>query len=147
MPIFSANLTLLFGEVPFLERFAAAAACGFRSVEFLFPYGYQPADIRDRLSAAGLSLDLFNLPAGDFAAGERGSAVDSSRRAEFRTGVQEALRYAAELGTVKLNCLVGLRVPDEAPERQYAALIAYSGESDQSVRSFRSPSGRRPRSG
>ncbi len=123
MPIFSANLSLLFGEVPFPERFSAAAACGFRSVEFLFPYDYQPAEIAGHLAAHDLVLDLFNLPAGDFAAGERGTAVFPARRTEFRAGVQEAVRYAAVLGTRKLNCLVGLRDPDDAPERQYDCLV------------------------
>ncbi|MEA2623446.1 MAG: hydroxypyruvate isomerase [Chloroflexota bacterium] len=109
MPLFSANLTLLFTEVPFLDRFEAAAASGFRSVEFMFPYDHEPAAVRDRLDPHGLRLDLFNLPAGDFAGGERGIACLPGREQEFRDGVETAIRYADALGTSKLNCLVGLR--------------------------------------
>lgn len=123
MAIFSANLGFLFTEVPFLERFRAAAACGFHSVEFMFPYDYAAHELREQLDEAGLSLDLFNLPAGDFAAGERGVAASPTRRADFREGVAAAIEYAAELGTSKLNCLVGLRDPALPWDEQYACLV------------------------
>lgn len=124
MPTFSANLTLLFPELPFLDRFDAASACGFKAVEFMFPYDHERADIRERMAATGLEVDLFNLPAGDFAAGERGVACLPGREEEFRDGVDRALEYAQVLGTTKLNCLVGLRRPTAARDDQRAVLVA-----------------------
>lgn len=107
MPRFAANLTMLFNEVPFLERFELAARAGFQAVEFLFPYAYAAQDIRQRLDANGLSLVLHNLPAGDWDAGERGIACHPDRVEEFRAGVATAIRYAKVLGVVQLNCLAG----------------------------------------
>jgi hydroxypyruvate isomerase len=124
MPRFSANLTFGFTEVAFLERFGAAGDLGFRAVEFMFPYEHRAAEIEGRLREAGLVLDLFNLPAGDFAAGERGTAVYPVRRTEFSNGVDLALEYAQVLGTTKLNCLVGLRDPALAWEEQYDCLVS-----------------------
>lgn len=104
----AANLTMLFNEVDFLDRFEAAAANGFRGVEFLFPYAYEPAQIAERLKANGLELVLHNLPAGNWDSGERGIACHPTRVAEFREGVDLALRYAAALGVKQLNCLAGI---------------------------------------
>ena len=115
MPRFAANLTMLFTEVPFLDRFERAAAAGFAAVEFLFPYPFPPEEVRRRLDEHALALVLHNLPAGDWAAGERGIACLPGRVAEFRAGVNEALRYAAVLGVPRLNCLVGKTPVDEPP--------------------------------
>lgn len=123
MPVFSANLGFLFTEVPFGARFHAAAACGFRSVEFMFPYEYPLQELYASLHEARVSLDLFNLPAGDFDSGERGLAVSSTRREEFREGVEAAVGYATKLGARKLNCLVGLRDPSLSWDEQYACLV------------------------
>jgi hydroxypyruvate isomerase len=110
MPQFAANLTMLFNEVPFLDRFERAAHAGFQAVEFLFPYDFASQEIRSRLEAHGLSLVLHNLPAGDWAAGERGIACHPDRVQEFRDGVQRAVGYAQALGVKRLNCLAG-KVP------------------------------------
>ncbi len=107
MPKFSANLTMLFTELPFLERFEAAAQADFTAVEFLFPYAYPIEDIKSRLDANGLELVLHNLPAGDWDAGERGIACLPDRMEEFRNGVATAINYAKSLGVQQLNCLVG----------------------------------------
>src|SRR5258708_13208231 len=91
---FAANLSWLYQELPFLDRFEAAARSGFKSVEFLFPYQFRPAEISNRLRATGLTAVLFNLPPGDFAKGERGIAALPGREKEFRASVQPALEYA-----------------------------------------------------
>ena len=116
MPQFAANLTMLFNEVPFMERFEAAAKAGFKHVEFLFPYAFPAADIKARLDDNGLSLVLHNLPAGDWDAGERGIACHPDRVEEFRTGVAKAIEYAKVLGVKQLNCLVG-KVPAGADDK------------------------------
>lgn len=107
MPRFAANLTMLFTERPFLDRFEAAAQAGFEAVEFLFPYAYEVGEIRSRLDQHRLQLVLHNLPAGNWDAGERGIACDPTRVAEFRAGVGQALAYAQALGVPQLNCLAG----------------------------------------
>jgi hydroxypyruvate isomerase len=115
VPRFAANLTMLFTEVPFLDRFGLAAQAGFQAVEFLFPYDYASAAIRARLDEHRLQLVLHNLPAGQWAAGERGIACHPSRVAEFRDGVALAIEVATALGVPQLNCLVGIApagVPD-----------------------------------
>ena len=117
MPKFAANLTMLFTERPFLERFGAARAAGFDAVEFLFPYAYQPQEIKALLEEYRLQLVLHNLPAGDWEAGDRGIACDPARTAEFRDGVATAIRYAKALGAPQLNCLAG-KVPAGADARQ-----------------------------
>ncbi|MGF6937378.1 hydroxypyruvate isomerase [Paraburkholderia sp. UCT70] len=109
MPKFAANLTMLFNEVPFLERFAAAANVGFNAVEFLFPYPYKIAELSDRLQQNRLKLALHNLPAGDWDAGERGIASLPDRVSEFQDGVGRAIEYAKALKVPQLNCLVGIR--------------------------------------
>ncbi len=119
MPVFAANLTMLFTEVPFLERFALAREAGFKFVEYLLPYEYTPGEIRKRLGQNGLRQVLFNLPCGDWAGGDRGIAANPNRVNEFRTGVAKAVDYALGLGVPTLNCLAGKRVPgvDEATHR------------------------------
>lgn len=107
MPRFAANLTMLFGEVSFLDRFELAASAGFSAVEFLFPYAWSAAEIKQRLDANGLTLVLHNLPAGDWDAGERGIACHPLRVDEFRAGVFKAIEYAKALGVTQLNCLAG----------------------------------------
>ena len=107
MPRLAANLSMLFTEIPFLDRFDRAAKAGFEAVEFLFPYEWEPAEIRRRLDDNGLKLVLHNLPAGDWAAGERGIACLPDRVNEFRAGVGRAIGYAQALGVAQLNCLAG----------------------------------------
>ena len=129
MPRFAANLTLLFNEVPFEDRFAAAAAAGFRGVEYLFPYAWPAQGLADRLAQNGLTQVLFNLPPGDWDAGERGIACLPGRETEFRTGVEDAVHYARALGCERVNCLAGLAPPGEAPQRLWDTLrgnIAYA---------------------
>lgn len=110
MPRFAANLTMLFNEAPFLERFALAKTGGFKAVEFLFPYAFDVQAIKSALDNNALKLVLHNLPAGDWDAGERGIACLPDRVAEFRSGVAKAIEYATILGVPQLNCLAG-KVP------------------------------------
>ena len=107
MPKFAANLSMLFTELPFLDRFEAAARADFKAVEFLFPYAWPAQDIKQRLNAHGLKLVLHNLPAGDWDAGERGIACHPDRIEEFRAGVAKAIAYATTLGVGQVNCLAG----------------------------------------
>ena len=114
MPKFAANLTMLFNEAPFLDRFALARKAGFEAVEFLFPYAWPAAEIRERLDEQRLPLVLHNLPAGDWDAGERGIACRPDRVSEFRDGVGRAIEYAKALGVPQLNCLAG-KAPADVP--------------------------------
>jgi len=116
MPKFAANLTMLFNELPFLDRFAAAREAGFSGVEFLFPYEHPASEIAARLADNGLTQVLHNLPAGDWGAGERGIAILPERKKEFREGVDRAVAYARELSCRQLNCLVGI-VPEGSDGR------------------------------
>ena len=106
MPRFAANLSMLFTEVPFLDRFERAARAGFEAVEFLFPYAHTVEEIKERVDAHGLQIVLHNLPAGDWDAGERGIACHPDRVGEFREGVGMAIDYATALGCPKLNMQV-----------------------------------------
>jgi len=115
MPKFAANLTMLFTELPFLDRFEAAARAGFRAVEFLFPYGYDAQELRRLLDANGLQLVLHNLPPGDWDGGERGIACHPDRVEEFRAGVARGIEYAQVLGVRQLNCLAG-KAPAGVPD-------------------------------
>ena len=129
MPRFAANLSMLFTEVPFLDRFELAAKSGFKAVEFLFPYAFSAKDIRRRLDTNGLTLVLHNLPAGDWDAGERGIACLPDRVDDFRAGVAKAVEYATALGVPQLNCLAGKAPPgvDEAVLRKtFVANLKYS---------------------
>ena len=124
MPRFAANLTMLFTELPFLERFEAAANAGFKAVEFLFPYVFAVEDIRQRLDAHGLKLVLHNLPAGNWDAGERGIACLPDRVQEFRAGVASAIRYAQALGVGQLNCLAGKAPADVASDMLHQTFVS-----------------------
>lgn len=123
MPRFAANLTMLFGEKPFLDRFAAAKAAGFSGVEYLFPYDYDKADLREQLDEHGLVQVLHNLPAGNWAAGERGIAILPDRVDEFRDGVARAIGYAKALDCRQLNCLVGIAPRDADPFEMNEVLV------------------------
>jgi hydroxypyruvate isomerase len=123
MPKFAANLTMLFNDTPFPDRIDRAAAAGFKAIEFLFPYQEDVDAIRDALTRNGVQQILFNLPAGDFAGGERGIANDPSRTQEFRDGVAQALEIAAKLECPRLNCLSGLALSDVPLETQWKTLV------------------------
>jgi len=121
----AANLSMLFTEHDFLDRFAAAAAAGFRGVEYLFPYAYAAETLRAALDETGLEQVLFNLPPGDWAAGERGIASLPGREAEFRDSVSEALRYAEMLDCPRVHAMAGLLPPDADAETQAAHHASY----------------------
>lgn len=123
MPQFAANLTLLYTELPFLERFGAAAEDGFKAVEFLFPYEYSAAELQQALQAHGLRQVLFNAPPGDWAAGERGLACLPGRQAEFQAGIEQALLYAAALDCPRLHVMAGIAPKDAAPEALRAIYV------------------------
>jgi hydroxypyruvate isomerase len=120
MPRFAANLTMMFNEWSFLDRFAAAADVGFKAVEFLFPYDHKPSEIAACLQRNKLTPALFNLPPGDWGAGERGLAALPERRDEFRQSVQRAIDYAVEAGLKSLHVMSGL-----ADSKSSVAGIAY----------------------
>jgi hydroxypyruvate isomerase len=131
MPRFAANLSMMFTEVPFLDRFALAAKAGFRAVEFLFPYDHPAAEIATRLKDNGLELVLFNAPPGDWGAGERGTAALPDRRAEFREGIARALDYAATLSCPRLHVMAGLApagMPRDTLTATYAANLDWAAE-------------------
>ena len=121
MPQFAANLSFLYPELPFLDRFAAAAADGFDAVEFLFPYAVPAAEIASRLHDHGLTQVLFNVSPGDWDAGERGLAARPGHEPRFRAAVQQALAYAQVLGCRQLHVMAGLREADAA--RQQATYL------------------------
>ena len=120
MPRFAANLSMLYNEFAFIDRFAAAAADGFKSVEFLFPYAYTPSELARRLADHGLQQVLFNAPPGDWDAGERGVACLPGREAEFRAGVARALEYAEALNCPRVHLMAGL-APADADRAQLQA--------------------------
>ena len=129
MPRFAANLTMMFTEVPFLDRFELAAKGGFKAVEFLFPYAFEVDDIKRRLDDHGLTLILHNLPAGNWDAGERGIACHPDRVNEFRAGVGRAIAYAQALGVKQLNCLAGKApagVADEVLRATFVENLRYA---------------------
>lgn len=123
MPKLAANLSMLFNELPFMERFGAAAAAGFRGVEFLFPYAFDAEEIAARLREHRLQLVLHNLPPGDWDKGERGIACHPGREEEFRESVELAIRCAKALGVGQLNCLAGIVPADVAPEAARMTLV------------------------
>ncbi|MES2263302.1 MAG: 2-oxo-tetronate isomerase [Pseudomonadota bacterium] len=123
MPKFAANLSMMFTEQAFLDRFGAARQAGFDAVEFLFPYAYDPDQIAERLHRHQLQLVLHNMPPGDWAAGDRGMACDPRRADEFRAGVQTAIDFATELGVPRLHCMSGIVPGGLAPERARETLI------------------------
>jgi hydroxypyruvate isomerase len=124
MPKFAANLTMLFNDVPFLERFAAAKAAGFKAVEYLFPYAYDKNELAGLLKTHGLQQVLHNLPAGNWDGGERGIACHPDRVEEFRKGVDQAIEYAQALGCPQVNCLAG-KVPAGVSQAQAQAQTTF----------------------
>lgn len=131
MPRFAANLTLLFTELPFLQRFNAARAAGFEAVECQFPYAWPAGEIADALARSELRQVLINLPAGAWDAGERGLAALPGREREFRDGVDLALEYAEALQCPRVNCLAGIPGADVETERAWATLeanVAYAAD-------------------
>ena len=124
MPKLAANLTMLFGEVDFLDRFKAAADAGFRGVEFLFPYAYDAQALKQRLRDHKLVQALHNLPAGNWAGGERGIACLPGREEEFKAGVAQAIAYANALECDRVNCLAGILPQTVEPSAARATLVA-----------------------
>lgn len=134
MPNFAANLTMMYNEVLFPARFAAAARDGFTAVEFLFPYAYPAVEVKQLLRDNGLQLVLFNCPPGDWDGGERGIASLPGRQDEFRRGVESALGYALELGTRRLHVMAGLMRHERVHQRDvYLANLAWAAAQAQGV--------------
>ncbi|MCG9681641.1 hydroxypyruvate isomerase [Vibrio sp. Isolate23] len=123
MAKFAANLSMLFTEVDFLERFDAAAQAGFSGVEYLFPYAFDAEQIKQKLEQNNLTQVLFNLPAGDWDAGDRGIACDPSRIEEFQSGVALAIQYAKVLGNTQVNCLAGITPAGISQQDAHAAFV------------------------
>lgn len=123
MPKFAANLSMMYQEHPFLERFGAAAADGFKGVEFLFPYEFSPTDIKERLDRHGLTQVLFNCPPGDWAKGERGLASLPGREDEFKSSFAKALSYVDVLGNRRLHVMAGLMQPGRTREEHRATYV------------------------
>lgn len=127
MPRFAANLTMLFTEVPFLDRFAKAAQCGFTAVEYLFPYDYAAKELAAQLHTHRLTQALFNLPPGDWEKGERGIACLPDREEEYLQGVTRAISYAQALGNSCVHSMAGLipnNLPYDVTEATYLSNIA-----------------------
>lgn len=131
MPKFNANLTMMFNEVDFLDRFPAAAAAGFKGVEFLFPYAYDKDQLAEVARKSQLEIVLFNMPPGDWNAGDRGLACDPARVGEFQDGVGKAIAYARALGCTQLHAMAGLRprgVNDEKLRETYLGNLRFAGQ-------------------
>jgi 2-dehydrotetronate isomerase len=131
VPKFAANLSFIFQEVGFLDRFATAAACGFKAVEYLTPYDYPPEVIAERLNRHGLDQALFNMPPGDWAAGERGIGALPGREEEFRAGIDTALRYAKATKCRILHAMAGVLPAGNDPaaaERSYIANLRHAAD-------------------
>jgi hydroxypyruvate isomerase len=124
MPKLAANLTMLFNEVDFLQRFDEAAKAGFKAVEFLFPYDYTVEQLKDKLTSNNLQLVLHNLPAGNWGGGERGIACHPDRVAEFKEGVDKAITYGKALGVKQINCLAGIKPQGVSDEDARATLVS-----------------------
>ncbi len=123
MPKMAANLSMLFNEVPFMDRFDAAAKAGFKGVEFLFPYSFNLDDIAEKLQKNDLELVLHNLPAGNWEAGERGIACHPDRVGEFQDGVGTAINAAKKLGVKQVNCLSGPVLPGVSVDKLRATFV------------------------
>ncbi|MFN7086590.1 MAG: hydroxypyruvate isomerase [Burkholderiales bacterium] len=134
MPRFAANLTLLYNEHAFLDRFAAAARAGFTGVEYLFPYDFDKNRLADLLHRHRLVQVLHNLPAGNWAAGERGIACHPERVGEFQDGVERAIEYATALGCRQLNCLAGIAPANVAPAKVRATFVSNLGFAAQKLK-------------
>ena len=129
MPKFCANLSMLFGDAGFPDRFDRAALAGFRAVEFQFPYAHEKDELSERARRAGVEVVLFNLPAGDWDKGERGIACIPSRVSEFRDGVGRAIEYAKVLGCTRVNCLSGIappRLPSETLRETFMSNLRFA---------------------
>ncbi|KAA1302051.1 MAG: hydroxypyruvate isomerase [SAR202 cluster bacterium] len=129
MPNFAANLSMMFNEVDFTERFKAAADTGFKAVEYLFPYDYSKEQLVNLLGENDLLQVLHNLPAGDWNAGERGIACHPDRINEFREGVGLAAEYASALGCPQVNCLAGIKpasVSEQTAQDTFIANLRYA---------------------
>ncbi|MFQ5756025.1 MAG: hydroxypyruvate isomerase [Acidiferrobacterales bacterium] len=124
MPKFAANLTMMFNEVDFLERFEAAATAGFKGVEYLFPYAHEKDALAEHLHANNLVQVLHNLPAGDWDAGERGIGCHPDRVGEFQDGVGRAIEYATALSCTQVNCLAGIAPPSVPAEELREIFVA-----------------------
>ncbi len=136
MPKLAANLSMLFTEVDFLDRFDAAAKAGFKGVEYLFPYDFSAEEIKSRLDSNGLTQVLFNLPAGDWNGGERGIACHPDRVEEFKAGVDKAIEYAKALGNTQVNCLAGIQpagVSDDEAEATFVANLKFAADKLESA--------------
>jgi hydroxypyruvate isomerase len=123
MPRFCANLTMLYNELDFLDRFEAARRDGFAGVEYLFPYAYPKEELAERLERHGLVQTLHNLPAGDWQAGERGLACRPDRVGEFQDSVGRAIEYATALGCQQVNCLAGIPGSGTSTEEARRTLV------------------------
>ena len=128
MPRFAANLTMMFNEVPFLDRFEAAARAGFPAVEFLFPYDHPVEAVAERLRAHGLAQALFNLPPGDWSAGERGLAALPERHAEMRAKFDEAVPYIRATGVPAVHLMAGKTDRSAAADRAFRDAVAWTAE-------------------
>jgi hydroxypyruvate isomerase len=130
MPKLNANLSMMFNEVEFTHRFAAAARAGFKGVEFLFPYAYDKQQLAEVARGHKLQVVLFNMPPGDFEAGDRGLACDPARTSEFQAGVGKAVDYALALGCKQLHCMAGLKprgVNEEKMRETYLDNLRFAG--------------------
>ena len=119
----AANLTFMFTEVDFLDRFKAAAAAGFKGVEYLFPYDYEARVVKQKLAENGLTQVLHNLPGGNWAGGDRGIGCLPDRVDEFKAGVDTAIEYATALGCTQVNCLAGVRPAGVSEKDAHATLV------------------------
>jgi len=136
MPRFAANLSMLYNEHAFLDRFAAAAADGFQAVEYLFPYAFEAHELKRRLQEHGLQQVLFNAPPGDWDAGERGLACLPGREAEFRAGIHQALEYAQALACPRIHVMAGMAPGGSDPaalQATYRSNIAWAAEQARSA--------------
>ncbi|MDH4479314.1 MAG: hydroxypyruvate isomerase family protein [Rhodoferax sp.] len=136
MPRFAANLSMLYNEHAFLDRFAAAAADGFGAVEYLFPYAFEARALQSRLQDHGLQQVLFNAPPGDWDAGERGLACLPGREAEFRAGFDRALEYAHVLACPRIHVMAGIAPPGADPaalQATYRANLAWAADQASSM--------------
>jgi len=136
MPKFAANLSMMFTEVPFLDRFKLAANAGFSAVEYLFPYAHPAEEIAERLDQFALTQALFNLPPGDWDGGDRGIAGHPGREYEFKASVETALSYAKTLGCKTLHCMAGITARGVDRDTAWACYIAnvrYAAEQAQTL--------------
>lgn len=133
---FAANLSMMYNEHAFLDRFAAAAKDGFEGVEFLFPYDYKAEEIKSRLTSLGLTQALFNAPPGNWEAGERGMASLPGREDEFKQSIDKALSYATVLGNKSVHVMAGLIRAEQSRSRHrevYVANLAYAAKQAASL--------------